>query len=443
MKRILLISYNYYPEPTGIGKYNAEMINWLVRFGYECSVITAYPYYPFWKVQEPYCKGRFSFSTEQIGEPENPKLQIFRCPLYVPLRPTGLSRILLEFSFLATAFFRLLLLLPSRKFDVVIAVAPSFQVGLLGLLYKKIRRAKLLYHIQDLQIEAARDLHMIKSRSIINTLLKTEKQILHSSDMVSSISAEMVGKIKKKGANRTFLFPNWTNVEQFFPLKNRNVLKKEFGFLETDKIIMYSGAIGEKQGLLSILHSAAANRKYKNIKFIICGGGPYKERLVEMASDMGLPNVYFFSLQPLERFNQFLNMADVHLVIQKASASDLVMPSKLGAILAVGGVALITANRDTALYRLVKEHNIGMVVKAGDQHAFDEGIQSLLKEGHEELRKNARNYAVKFLSIDHVMGNFETTFKRLWKTDSSLVIDHTVERELQSHIGEENITGRN
>ena len=29
-KRLLLISYNFYPEPTGIGKYNGEMISWFV-----------------------------------------------------------------------------------------------------------------------------------------------------------------------------------------------------------------------------------------------------------------------------------------------------------------------------------------------------------------------------------------------------------------------------
>ena len=47
-KRILLIGYNFSPEPTGIGKYSGEMIQWLGNQGYDCTVLTAYPYYPYW-----------------------------------------------------------------------------------------------------------------------------------------------------------------------------------------------------------------------------------------------------------------------------------------------------------------------------------------------------------------------------------------------------------
>jgi hypothetical protein len=64
-KRLLLISYNFYPEPTGIGKYNGEMISWFVSKGYDCTVITSYPYYPYWKIQEPYYKKRFWYTIEE------------------------------------------------------------------------------------------------------------------------------------------------------------------------------------------------------------------------------------------------------------------------------------------------------------------------------------------------------------------------------------------
>jgi colanic acid biosynthesis glycosyl transferase WcaI len=51
-------------------------------------------------------------------------------------------------------------------------------------------------------------------------------------------------------------------------------------------------------------------------------------------------------LQPLEMFNRFLNVADIHLVIEKISAGDLVMPSKLTKILAVGELSIVTASRE-------------------------------------------------------------------------------------------------
>lgn len=415
MKRILLISYNFSPELTGIGKYNGEMINWLAKMGYDCSVLTAYPYYPFWKVQEPYSKKRrlYSYEEKQI-EDTGARVRIYRCPLYVPAKPTGFRRIMLDFSFFMSAFFRLLTLLFYPKFDFVIAVAPSFQVGLLGVFYKKLRGAKLLYHIQDLQIEAARDLRMIKSDALVNTLLKTEKQILNHADIVSSISDEMVRKVEVKSGKSTFLFPNWTNVRQFFPIANRSALKRNYGFSECDKVILYSGAMGEKQGLEAILSAAESNRQHDHLKFVLCGSGPYKEKLMSICRDRNLTNVHFLPLQPLETFNEFLNMADIHLIIQKTGASDLVMPSKLGAILAVGGVALVTANEGTSLHTLIRKHNMGFVVDTEDQKALENGILRLLAEDDPDLGRNARKYAVDFLAIDQVMARFERAVRQLW-----------------------------
>lgn len=415
MKRILLISYNFSPELTGIGKYNGEMINWLAKMGYDCSVLTAYPYYPFWKVQEPYSKKRrlYSYEEKQI-EDTGARVRIYRCPLYVPAKPTGFRRIMLDFSFFISAFFRLLTLLFYPKFDFVIAVAPSFQVGLLGVFYKKLRGAKLLYHIQDLQIEAARDLKMIKSDALVNTLLKTEKQILNHADIVSSISDEMVRKVEVKSGKSTFLFPNWTNVRQFFPIANRSALKRNYGFSECDKVILYSGAMGEKQGLEAILSAAESNRQHDHLKFVLCGSGPYKEKLMSICRDRNLTNVHFLPLQPLETFNEFLNMADIHLIIQKTGASDLVMPSKLGAILAVGGVALVTANEGTSLHTLIRKHNMGFVVDTEDQKALENGILRLLAEDDPDLGRNARKYAVDFLAIDQVMARFERAVRQLW-----------------------------
>jgi colanic acid biosynthesis glycosyl transferase WcaI len=172
--------------------------------------------------------------------------------------------------------------------------------------------------------------------------------------------------------------------------------------------------MGEKQGLEAILVAAESNRQHDHLKFVLCGSGPYKEKLMSICQERKLVNVYFLPLQPLETFNEFLNMADIHLIIQKAGASDLVMPSKLGPILAVGGVALVTANEGTSLHSLIKIHNMGFVIDAEDQKALENGILRLLAEDNPDLGMNARKYAVDFLSIDHVMARFERAIKQLW-----------------------------
>lgn len=404
-KKILLISYNFKPEPTGIGKYNGEMIEWLAKKGYECSVITTYPYYPFWKVQQPYYKNRFGFKTETMQTSDS-AITVYRCPQYVPSAPSGIKRILQEISFFFSASVKLISLLSGKKFDLVITVAPSFLIGLLGVVCKRAWKCQFLYHIQDLQIEAARDLKMIKSDSIVKMLFKLEKYIFRKADYVSSISEGMVAKIEAKAGKEVLFFPNWADTNQFFPIENKYRLKKEFGFAESNKIILYSGGIGEKQGLETILYAARDLRNHKDLKFVICGSGPYKSILKGMAQSLHLDNVIFYPLQPIEKFNEFLNMADVHLVIQKANASDLVMPSKLTTILAVGGLALITANEGSSLHSLVKKHNSAIVVEAENQQALNQGLLEAIMNNNDEITRNARVYAEKYLSIDNVMSEF-------------------------------------
>ncbi|WP_158974661.1 WcaI family glycosyltransferase [Cellulophaga sp. L1A9] len=407
-KNILFIGYNFSPELTGIGKYSGEMMHWLAEHGHKCTVLTAYPYYPYWKVQEPYRKNRFWYKKEVKKYPSGGKLTVIRCPMYVPTNPSGLKRMLLDTSFSISAFMAILPKLFQKKYDWVISIAPSFQFGLLGVLYKKIKGAKHLHHIQDLQIEAAQDLGLIKSPALLKLLYGTERFIFKHTDVVSSISDGMMERIERKAKKSLLFFPNWTDTKTFHPLSDKAALKAQFGYKATDWVVLYSGAIGEKQGLEAILHAADALKTKQAIQFVICGTGPYKEKLITMTQKMNLTNIHFSPLQPMEAFNAFLNMADLHLVIQKEKASDLVMPSKLTTILAVGGLALVTANKTASLHKLIHRYGMGIVVDAENQDALNTGILKAFEDTNtKKMTDAARAYAQQFLAMENIMSAFE------------------------------------
>jgi colanic acid biosynthesis glycosyl transferase WcaI len=408
-KRILLIGGNYYPELIGIGKYNGEMVDLLAREGHRCTVVTSYPYYPQWKVQKPYAQKPVWYKREMKkvnGSQSSSAIRVYRCPQYLPSRPTGKGRMMLDLTFCVSAFFMMVYLLFRKKFDLVIVVVPCFQLGLLAILYKKLRGAKFLYHIQDLQIDAARDLNMIKSAKLISILLKVEKYILKKADIISSISSGMIEKIKGKCNKDVVFFPNWVDTSMYFPLAEKAALKREFNFSPTDKIVLYSGAIGEKQGLENIIHIAKSLEHFSNLKFVICGSGPYRESLYELQKTLSLQNVVFLQLQPLDRLNHLLNMADIHLVLQKSNASDLVMPSKLTTILSVGGVSIITASKNSSLYQVVEANNMGVLVEPENRTELLMAIERTLNNDNALINKNARAYAEKFLSIHNVISRY-------------------------------------
>lgn len=404
--RILFLAGNFYPEPTGIGKYNGEMVEWLAKQGHSCTVITTYPYYPHWEIQQPYLKSCSWFKTEVLPVTDGFPITLIRCPHYIPKNPSGIRRLLSEFSFFLSALLVLLFLFFRKKFSYVITIAPPFEIGLLGLLYKAIRGGKFLYHIQDLQIDAAKDFDLIKSKVILNIFFILEKYILKHADWISTISPGMQQKIYSKCSRDILFFPNWVNTNLFFPIINKDDIKERFGFDKKDIVILYSGAIGHKQGLESILYAAKELQKLAHLKFAICGSGPYQVNLIKLKDDLQLQNVIFLPLQSFSTFNAFLNMADFHLVIQKKDSGDLFLPSKLSAILSVGGVAIVTATKGTSLYNIMSITNLGIVIEPEKEEELVKAITFYDDNQLKSMAKNARSYAELNLSTNSILSSF-------------------------------------
>jgi len=399
--RFLIYGPNYFPELIGIGKYTTDMVNWLTDNGSECVVITAFPYYPYWEVQKPYKNLFYKKEVYHDG-----KLIIYRCPFYVPKDPNGIRRILHDITFLFSSFWLILFLMFGRTFDYVFTVAPPFHLGLVAMFYRFFKKCKIIYHIQDLQVDAAHKLSLINSGFTIKLLFRIEKFIIRNVDYVSSISDGMIKKIKAKCDRRVLSFPNWTNTDDYYPIVESDKLKLQWGFKTDDYIVLYSGNIGQKQGLENIIEVAEQMAGHSKTKFVICGTGAYKSTLSQMIEEKQLDNVFFFDLQPAEVFNNFLNMADLHLILQKESASDLVMPSKLTNILAAGGLVLVTASKGTSLYNIIADNEIGLLVEPDDTDALLVVIKECYQSKHIDICNNARTYATEVLSLNKIMSKF-------------------------------------
>jgi len=401
--KILIFGINYSPELTGIGKYTGEMATWLATNGHEVAAVTALPYYPEWEIHAAY-KGK-KWHKEQLDG-----VTVYRVPLYVPKETNTKKRILHELSFLGGILPSWFSLLLKKKFDVVINITPPFHLGFYAVFYAKLKGAKLVTHIQDLQIDAAKDLGMINNKSLLNLMFKSETYILKNSDWVSSISLGMQKKILEKGIakDKFVMFPNWVDESAIRPLSFEESLRKEWNIPLTDKVILYSGNLGEKQGLEVIIDAAEYFKDFSDVRFLIVGSGGAKETLQTRVRERRLSNIYFFPLQPYEKLSALLAVADIHLVLQKKSASDLVMPSKLTGILAAGGCSLVTAMPGTSLYEVINEHKVGKVVEPESVEALISGIRHLLKEDISAYKESARAYAVENLSKERIMKNFES-----------------------------------
>src|SRR5690606_1202493 len=131
------------------------------------------------------------------------------------------------------------------------------------------------------------------------------------------------------------LFPNWADIKFIQPM-NGHRFREQLGYQSDDFVMMYAGNMGEKQGLELIVEAARQLKAHSNVKFVMIGAGVAKARLEAYAAANELTNVQFLPVQPYADLPYMLAAADLHLIMQKSQASDIVMPSKLTSILAAG-----------------------------------------------------------------------------------------------------------
>ena len=91
----------------------------------------------------------------------------------------------------------------------------------------------------------------------------------------------MLRKLYQKGIDEsaTSLLPNWVDTNQIFPLTGRNSLRDDLGFNQNHIVALYSGNMGEKQGLEIIIDAARKIETNKHIRFVLCGEGPAKIKI--------------------------------------------------------------------------------------------------------------------------------------------------------------------
>jgi len=398
----VLYSLNYSPELTGIGKYNGELAAGLVKRGINTTVVTAPPYYPEWKIHKEH---KNSWSRSKSSDEVN----LLRSPLYVPEKVTTIKRLLHLSSFALSSSFSLFRLFKSKP-RYVFLVQPTLFCAPAALLFCRLTGAKSIMHIQDFEVDAMFGLGMAKNEGLIARMIKkTESWLLKRFDMVSSISYSMLANAENKGVDKDKLlfFPNWADTDFVTPDVCGEVIRRDWGLSATDRVVLYSGNLGKKQGLEIILAAAKSFIDQPDVKFIIIGSGAYGVELEQMAADMKLTNLIFKPLQPWEDVPKILSMADIHLVVQKCGAADAVLPSKLTNILSAGGHALVTAEPNTELGKIAKKYaGIYHCVEPENETAFITGLRLCLEKDTKAVNQVARDYAVKNINIDRVIDRF-------------------------------------
>ncbi|MDY6944037.1 MAG: WcaI family glycosyltransferase [Pseudomonadota bacterium] len=337
------------------------------------------------------------------------RVPVWRCPLWVPTKPNGAKRLLHLASFAASST-PVALAQARWRPNLVFTVEPTLFSAPVALLTAKLSGAKSWLHIQDLEVDAAFDMGLLPKGYLKHVALWLEHALLSRFDRITTISERMLARVEEKNypPEKLSLFPNWADINTIHPLPDKaSPFRLELDIKEDQTVALYAGNLGEKQGLELLADAARMLKDRRDIVFVIAGAGSARERLKDQTSD--LPNVRWLPLQPLERLNDLLSLADIHLLPQRADAADLVMPSKLTGMLASGRPVVATVTPETQVGRIVE--TCGILAAPGDTTALTEAIAALAADTvkRRRLGNAARAYAERNLDRDAIMNRFSET----------------------------------
>src|SRR5262249_13886403 len=153
------------------------------------DVYTGFAYYPQWR-KAPRDDARLYRFERRNG------VNVRRHYVYVPARPRALTRMLHELSFVVSASLGYLF---GPRAAVPLLVSPPLPLGVPVGLIAKLKRSRLVFHVQDLQPDAAIETGLLQPGWFTRALLALERCTYALADRVSTISRGMLARIEAKG----------------------------------------------------------------------------------------------------------------------------------------------------------------------------------------------------------------------------------------------------
>jgi len=343
--KILVWGINYAPETAGIGPCNTALCEYLRAAGHEVEMVTTFPYYPAWQ-KRPEDRGAIWRREVRQG------VLVHRCWHYVPARVRWWKRIIHESTFILTSFPRVL---TRPRPDLIIAVSPPLLLGPAAWLVSRLRRTRYLFHVQDLQPDAALGVGLLKESLFTRAIYAVEAFAYRHAWRVSGISRGMLAAFSAKGvpAARQLYFPNGIRLE---PPPPPGAFRHRQSFAPDNFLVVYSGNIGVKQRL-QVLVQAARLLRNDRICIVICGDGAQRKLIESEAA--GLGNVRMLPLQPQPEYREMLRDCDLAIITQLAGSGQAFFPSKLLNPLAHGRPVLSVADADSEVAIALAEGGCG------------------------------------------------------------------------------------
>lgn len=371
---IQLWSYNYDPEPTGIGPVSRVAAERLRDRGHRVEVVAAHPHYP-----EPrWGTRRLPYREVRNGIP------VLRLPLWVGRASTA-ERYRQEITYMASQFAALPVL---GRPDIVVSASPSFPALLPAIVNVRLRRLPWLLWLHDLLPDGAASTGLVKKGRVLDMARRLERAAYREADLIAVLSSAFTENLVGKDVPRD-------KVKLLYGPATR-VPRMELGRGRADGPLrlLSMGNIGFSQGLAPLVEAFERSSAMQDngVRLIITGNGVAAEGVREkIQSDrVQMPGVVDDA-----RLEAELQQADIALVTQHHEGAEFNIPSKIMNFMAYGLPVLAAVNPRGEVARIVEGAGAGWVVDSSQAERFPEKVTELLANRPEIAQKGAaaRAYA--------------------------------------------------
>lgn len=352
-KRLLFLNRAFYPDVEATGQLLTDLCRELEN-DFEIHVICGNPLY------------RRVKKRKLIHKTRHGKITVWR------VNNTTLSKKYFFARFINLLSYFILCLIGSfflKKMDCVIAETDPPLLASIAYIYSRIRHCSFIYYSQDIWPHVG-IVNQKMTNPAVTRIMKMANRFLYD----KSTRIVVPGRDMKKRLEEENLIPpekievveNWADPSEIYPVKREDNIFLKKHSLENKFVVMYSGNLGLSQDLENIICLADSLKSIRDIMFVFVGEGASKEKLMDMASSLGLHNVKFITYQDKRDLKFSLGAAHIHLVPLKKGMKGIIVPSKVYGIMAAGKPFIAAVDKGSEIDKIVKDFCCGLIVQPSE-----------------------------------------------------------------------------
>jgi glycosyltransferase involved in cell wall biosynthesis len=362
-----LILTQYYPPEVGAPQIRLRSVaRELLRHGVEVEVLTAVPNYPTGRIFPGYA-GRWQVKENIDGVP------VTRTWVYAG---TGKSVPVRLANYLSFTFTALITALTGPRPDLMLVESQPLSLGLVAVLMKWLRKVPYVYNVPDLQVDVARQMGFMKSRSFLGLAFQLENLFLRQSWKVSTVTHRFIEHFRGRGLPEgqiTFL-PNGADTNFLKPRPPSDRLLDRWR-LHGKKVFLYVGTHAYYHGLETLIEAATLLRMNSDIVFLMVGEGPERGRLKAMCVERKLDNV-IFGTSPYEEMDELYSIAFASIAtLRNIEVATGMRLSKIFPSLSCGVPVIYSGFGEAA--DLIRTTKCGMVVEPENPTLLAHAVKTL------------------------------------------------------------------